>query len=414
MAAEKSAEEGSHGDPSETRPKRRVWAKRLLLSAASLLLALGVLEWVLRVAWPVGGCVLGLHDRYLFAPIPDTQHIQFMSRNPLGRHIIVEVNSHGMLGPEPDPDRKRPRWMVFGDSFVFSENEPYPYTFSARLQHAWQDQVEVLCAGVTGYGPDQNLLRMQEFVPRYAPDGVIYVVCAYNDFGDPVRNHLFTLDEQGELVAQTVTPAEDEAAWFRRRLRESQMPGLQRLWINFWRVRAWPPPQRPDATQIADYLRAHREDYEAHKRRETVAYGMLRDVYDADVALRPQWPSSQYKERLYAALLQRIADQHREWNIPLVVVVVPGGVDLDPDSWLRVDPQRYPTYDPARLNRVASEGARQAGVPTLDLYPPFAEVADEIDLFEGPIDPHWNRQGMDLGAKLTAEFLREIGLSPVE
>lgn len=405
-----SADQGRAAEPRGGSGRGRGgWGKRLAVSAISATLALLAVEFGIRLFWPVGGCVLGLHETNLFAPIPDTQHIQFMSRNPLGRHIVVKVNGHGMLGPEPVAERDRPRWMVFGDSFVFSENEPYPYTFSARLAEHWGSDIEVLCAGVTGYGPDQNLLRMEALLPEYQPDRVIFVVCAYNDFGDPVRNHLFFLDEEQGLIRQEVQPAKEEADWFRRRLAESRKWGLQRLWINVNRVRGWPAPQRPDATQISDYLRAHKEDFQAHLHRETTAFGMLRDVYDADVALRPEWPSSQYKERMMGALLGEIQALHERLDIPLAVVVVPGGVDLDPDSWLKVDPKRYPTYDPARLNRVATEQSRAAGIPTLDLYPPFAEVADEQDLYEGPIDPHWNRGGMDLGAQFAVDFLRAQG-----
>ena len=389
------------------------WAKRFLVSFLSALLALGITEWVIQAYWPVGGCVLGLDEELLFAPIPDTEHIQFMTRQLGGRHVVVKVNSHGFLGPEPDPQRARPRWMVFGDSFVMSENEPYSRSYAAQLAEEWEQQIEVLCAGVTGYGPDQNFLRMQSLLPKYAPDGVILVICSYNDFGDPLRNHLMHFDDAGALVHRKATPAPAEADWFRERLAESHKRGLERLWINYQRLQRWPKPVRPDPTQISDYLRAHREDYEAHVLQgETVAHGMLRDVYDADLAIRPEWPSSQYKQRMMTAILREMQALHDRLGIPLTVVVVPGGIDMDPDSWLRIDTTRFPTYDRTRLCRVATQAAQEAGVRVLNLFEGFDAVAPTQDLYEGPIDPHWNRNGMRLGAELTAEFLAEQGLGP--
>ena len=403
----------AQGEPgtAQAHPRRSPWPKRLAILALSTLASLGIAEWVLRVYWPVGGCVLGLDDTYLFAPIPNTQHVQFMSRGIIGRQVVVRVNSHGLLGPEPDQERSRPRCIVFGDSFIMSENEPYRYGYSARLSEHWDAEVEVLNAGVTGYGPDQNLLRMRDLVPRYQPDLVIFVVCSYNDFGDPVRNHLMHFDDADQLVHKPATVSQSQQDWFGERLAESHKPGLVRLWINYKRVRGWGDPIERDPTIMSDYLRAHREDYRAHvEQGEMVSQALLRDVYDADVALRPEWPSSQYKVRMFRALMDAMREFHELHGIPLLIVIAPGGVDLDPDSILAVDTERYPTYERDRLCRTAAEQSEAVGLPTLNLYPEFERQRHAVDLFEGPVDPHWNRNGMDLGARLTVEFLREQGI----
>lgn len=71
---------------------------------ASLVLALAGVEWYLARIWPVGGCVLQLDDELLFTTIPGASHVQFMSPSLTGRSVVVRVNQHGMLGPEPqDP-----------------------------------------------------------------------------------------------------------------------------------------------------------------------------------------------------------------------------------------------------------------------------------------------------------------------
>ncbi|MCP5022502.1 MAG: hypothetical protein GY930_12105 [bacterium] len=382
------------------------WRKRICVATASLFAALLVAELLLRTVWPVGGCVLALHDRYLFAPIPNSAKVQFLQPSLTSLGVTVRVNGHGMRGPEPDSERGRPRIMVFGDSFVMSDNEPYAKTFSAQLAGQWQDRVEVLCAGVTGYGPDQTLLRMEDMLPKYKPDGVVLVFCSYNDLGDPVRNHLMHVNDRGGLTRIQASAHVSEVQWFERRLSESDAWGLARLWNTHSVIRNWTPVTRETTATMVDYLRSHREDYQAHALRgETIAISLLRDVYDADVALQPEWPSSIYKVRLMEAILKEIRTLCETHSVPLAAVVVPGGPDMDPESWLKVERRLYPSYKRNNLCNAISGASQRAGIETLNLFSIFDERAEQEDLFVGPVDPHWNANGMRLGAEACAEFL---------
>ncbi len=394
----------------ETNPARPggKWGKRLGVATISLLGALLVAELLLRSIWPVGGCILALDDHYLFTPIPDTAKVQFMEPSLTSLGIVVRVNGHGMLGPEPDASRGRPRVMVFGDSFVMSENEPYAKTFTAQLGEQWQDRIEVLCAGVTGYGPDQTLLRMEAMLPEYKPDGVVLVLCSYNDLGDPIRNHLMHLTASGGVKRSKATVRPSERQWFESRLEESGSWGLARLWSTHSEISSWAPASRESTASMVDYLRAHREDYQAHALHgETMAVSLLRDVYDADVALQPEWPSSIYKVKLMEAILKEIRALCEIHSIPLVAVVVPGGPDMDPESWLKIEQRLYPSYNRSNLCNAISGASQRAGIETLNLFPIFDERAEQEDLYVGPVDPHWNANGMRLGAEVCADFLNE-------
>jgi hypothetical protein len=294
--------------------------------------------------------------------------------------------------------------MVFGDSFVMAENVPYEETFGARLAARWGGEIEVLSSGVTGYGPDQTLMRMEQQIPLLKPDGVVLVFCSYNDLGDMLRNHLVGLDEQGELVRKQATASPDEVAWFEKHMRAAKKPGLVRVWETHKRLSRLGRPPKPDATLIADYLRAAREDYRAHvEQGETVAHGLLRDIYDADVAIHPDWPSSKYKVQLLPKVLEKIRDLCRSNGAELICVVVPGGIDMDPESWLTIDPVRYPTHRRDRLCKVFEEACQLVDVPVLNLFDTFDPVREQ-DLYVGALDAHWNAAGMDLGAKALVEF----------
>ncbi|MCA9003184.1 MAG: hypothetical protein KDB61_14770, partial [Planctomycetes bacterium] len=328
-----------HGESmGESGAKKRGWKGILGLILGGLVLALVGAELAIRAFWPVGQTILQPDPDLLFAPIPNSAHIQFMSEHVGGERVIVRLGEMGLRGPQPDPARARPRWVVYGDSFVMAENVPYEETFGARLAERMGGQVEVLSSGVTGYGPDQVLLRMEQQLPILKPDRVILVFCSYNDLGDMLRNHLVGLDDAGRLVRRHATASPDEVAWFERHMDAAKKPGLVRVWKTYKRLKRLGVPPRPDATQISDYLRAAREDYRAHvELGETVAHGLLRDVYDADVAIHPDWPSSQYKVRLLPKVLEAIRDLCKAQGVDLVCVIVPGGIDMDPDSWLKVD-----------------------------------------------------------------------------
>ncbi len=56
---------------------------------------------------------------------------------------------------------------------------------------------EVLNAGVVGWGPDQEYLRMQRELDRLKPTVVVLAIFADNDKGDLMRDRLFRLAPDG-------------------------------------------------------------------------------------------------------------------------------------------------------------------------------------------------------------------------
>jgi hypothetical protein len=87
------------------------------------------------------------------------------------------------------------RIMIFGDSAVVGRAVPQDHAIHAQLEKLLKMaglSAEVINAGVQGYSTDQALLRMQQLVPLYQPDVVIYGLCS-NDFGGNISREAYGL-----------------------------------------------------------------------------------------------------------------------------------------------------------------------------------------------------------------------------
>jgi len=101
--------------------------------------------------------------------------------------------------------------MVLGEIVDFED------TFAERLRHHLDEkgrEVETVNAGVTGYGPDQTLLRFSGEAEWLESDLVVLVLCTHNDLGDLVRNKLIRPEiEADEIEEKTALATEGLINW---------------------------------------------------------------------------------------------------------------------------------------------------------------------------------------------------------
>jgi hypothetical protein len=294
--------------------------------------------------------------------------------------------------------------VVYGDSFVEAEFSPREKTFVRRLGHhlsvACGRSVETVNAGVTGWGPDQVALRLQQDLGRLDPDLVVIALYAGNDLGDLVRNRLYRLDPRGTAVRSHVTLDREVSAAMDAAASDRGLLSLQvvaRL-LRAWRHLRFRP--EPITNPVEDSLELAREAYAAAITDDTpVVTDQMIDHYDADVAVAPEAPSASYKAALLAGVLSRIAAMLGNAETSGLVVVIPPAVDVCEEHSFQADLRRWPEYSRRRLSRWSAECARASGLPVVELFPHFAGPECR-DLYFRAGDNHWNDRGQERAASL--------------
>jgi len=387
--------------------------------------SLALLELFLRLFFPLYPSPYQPDEVLLVKIVPNSK--KAFTRLPIngGQRIVSQFNSHGFRGPELRPMDHLRRVIVYGDSNVEAEFSELPATFprqlESRLRRVLGPGVEVLNAGVAGYGPDQVSLRLAGDLADLKPALVVVVVFADNDFGDLIRNRIFRLNSQGEIEqrpAHLASNVNDE-------IRRAAYPtGIRRLQLEryarrlFWMMgERWASlPPGPSRELFNDYVNLSLElnfktfqEYMSDRAGEGPAADPFYDYYDADIALEPESPSARYKVALMEKVLIRLRDTTTRFGAELVLTILPSALDICDHYDFRVDTARYPQYDRMRLSGLLETLAARNDIPYLNLWPRFRETDANRYYFHGG-DNHWNDAGQAEAARLLAILIEDRGL----
>jgi len=179
--------------------RRKSLLLKIGLMTASTIFALGVLEAVLSLVyehrldlWQVSGIYQ-----------PDSELIYSLRPGAEGSWIEGEfaeesrINSLGLRGDElGEAGSFEKRILILGDSMTFghgvSHGEPYPSVLEDTFRTE-QREIEVVNAGVKGYGTDHSLLLFSKRLRSLQPDLVILAVYP-NDYWDNLNMPLMTVE----------------------------------------------------------------------------------------------------------------------------------------------------------------------------------------------------------------------------
>ena len=379
-------------------------AARLLVCVVTLVLLLGVFEFVSRRIFPVPG----YHAHARSIRIDPEFGFRFggsvalRNSDDLGT-FEYRLNSHGSRGPElPEPGapKSAQRILFLGDSFMnaWSVREERHMMSVVRDQLTSAGQpTESYCMSCDDYGTGQELLMLKRYGEQVDPDVIVLVTFPYNDVannslalagktavspGDYIRPYVRVADE-GEL---DVTYAHPIRAFFRRISR-----GFAHLERNVIAAETAPrkemsSPERLRAglapTEALEVFRGHEEGHPWE-----VAW---RETEDLLVAAREE------SERLGARLIVVV--------IPFMVQVQVAGPHALLETWPRkvLQAELGHVLDLNLPERRLANHLNEEGIEAVLLLDPLREASRE-DWRLYVQDGHLSWRGHEVAAGLLAE-----------
>lgn len=319
------------------------------------------------------------------------------------------------------------RIVVYGDSNIQARFSGAARTFSEQLSRYLHESgvldVEVINAGIVGFGPDQILIRLTKEVDKYKPDLVIFHVFADNDFGDIIRNRLFSLDENGNLTSTEYIKTIDEhllaSESKKQKIFISQLlvlRALKKATSSLLKLKASTesnstnkqldsPSEQSKENQVNRLLKRVEAEYLVYKNSRPRKFSHFADHYDIDVALYPDKESSKIKVRLMDEVLNEANNLANAKGVKLLVLIQPSVIDLTRDNVLLGYEylQQYSNYKRTNLTGAIEKICVSRNIHSVNLIKVFIENNPE-DLFFRR-DDHWTDRGQQLAAKEIAQYI---------
>jgi len=319
---------------------------------------------------------LEIHPTRVFGLIPSTTtHLRYNDYD-----YIIRTNSFGLASPEIPAARRSAntfRVLTMGDAFTMPEAMSYEQSYPALLQTALARclaprPVEVINAGVTGYGPLEEIAQFRELGPLFTPDVVVHEFFV-NDWQD------ITIGAEQRRRGIGLTPSGGSVRGiFRDR---SHLLANIRWWYEAGvaAVTGKPSPDQTWKLMLPYYARGQNSLYDT-----------------ANVARMTRF-------------MTEFRDEAKHVNARLIVFYTPGGVTvLPPDQIAYLPRSGIPLSDPAHY----------------DLQRPYATlegITDSVGVsmvdLTGPLksDPratyysnawHWTPEGQRMAAATMLQTLR--------
>jgi hypothetical protein len=364
----------------------RSWPLNVLLGLGALVLALALAELGVRLGspQPTG---LSHQDRYGLA-----LHYPRMTRFLPQYGHEVSFNSTGMRDHEHTVEKPQGtfRILLLGDSFMEALQVPADSMLATLMERdlssATGRTVEVINAGVSGWGTNDELRYLTRYGLDYNPDLVVVAMTLHNDISDNLRREWYTL-EDGSLVDREPPPK----TWLQFKIIQLKAFLATRFQLyQLWRrVR-----HSGEMKQVANALNSHVVELFQEPRPSTIAQGMS----------------------LTGRLLAAIRDTSRAAGARMAVILLPLRYQITDATFANfvkqaeVASDQMAIYQPQAMIRSITDSLQ---IPVVDLLPGFRAWATAG---KGALyvewDGHWNGAGHRLAADQVNNELRAAGLVP--
>lgn len=348
--------------------RRRRYIKRLVLVGLSAVLTLALLEVAIRgVGALVFPRMMRLDDRLGWR---HKRNMQRVFTNEDGERHLVKQNGAGLRGPWGDgpAERGKRRILVLGDSFTEAVHVADGQTFTTRLEQLFPG-IEVLNAGVGGYGTVQEYLYLLEEGLGYRPD-LVLVMFYDNDLSDNCLSY---------------SPGFGPRPY--ARLDDGHVRIVETLEYDDFLKFTIPVPFRIFLHRHSDlyYLL---NSYVYHR----LFAGRVRAMAQADMART----KSCGKDEIFHGLIQKIATTLKPQGIGLVLVLIPARESVLGHA--------------STAHEAILAFCRRAGIDCLSLIPAsLRATASSVRLYFSE-DIHWTKDGHRVAAEEIARHLTASGV----
>ncbi|UCG52056.1 MAG: SGNH/GDSL hydrolase family protein [Candidatus Latescibacterota bacterium] len=379
------------------------FAKNLGLSIGTLVLLFAVSELVLRAVYhPENLCNIVRFDERLGWSLKPNSVLR--SVDP-GRDLdyLVHINALGMRDREisttKSPGTKR--ILITGDSIVFGTGVDAEWRLSDFVGRALEENIEVLNAGVCGWGNDQELLYYRTVARGMEPDIVVVVLTMANDVVNNMIDHLFLGSApkprfvlHGDSLVLAEEKLKEPKPRFGHRVRKVLRNSRALLFTK----------RRIDALR---YSRRVKEEQRSILGFEKA--GLARNYSHWSVYEKTYAPRLEEAWLLTEAIFSCFAQLCREDGVELIVFAFPLKLEVD-DDWraqlhhqYKIDSNLFDFQKPYR--RFASFCERE----NIEFHYPletFRAVSKTKALYFEK-DTHPNKHGHALAARVLLDILRE-------
>ncbi len=386
----------------------REWLAGAILAACGVLFAIGLLEAAVRWMHLVP-------DRF-WEPDPVLGVRLIPGRSGWwtqeDREFLVPVHINQEGARDVEHQLAKPagtfRILVLGDSFVEAMHVPLEATFARQLEGRLNGRgggphIEVVAAGVSGYGTASELLYFERTGKRYQPDLVLLAFYPGND----VKNNSPTLEDTFKPVYASDGTLEKVVGEARD---HHSSPWLPRLYSYLY-VRQMVLLRHP---QFAESLMDH-----GLLRGEAIRTVPQRDGVPVDYGvyatpLLPEWQEAwAHTERLLGELQSAATAS----GASFAIAILSTRDQIYPESWRQIvaahPHMQGRTWDLDAPQHHVEAWCAQHAVPCVALGPTFATVAARGgEPLHYPHEGHWTAAGHRLAAETLEQFLETHRLVP--
>ena len=336
---------------------------------------------------------------------------EFVNSEINGANVITwKTNSLGYRGEELS-EKDSYRIVVYGDSNVQARFSEIENTFPKKLEQFLENEindVEVINGGLVGAGPDQSVLRFVKDADVIKPDMVVLHIFADNDYGDVVRNRLFELDDNDQLIRSEHPVSRDQQI-------SRKETGIVNYLNSLLLTRAVAMLLSEDESELSrdervDVMLEKLEsessiEYSVYENRAARVASHFADHYDFDVATEPGGDAAKTKIMLMGKVLELAKLEASKRDVQLIVMVQPAVFDVSVDNAVlnQKDLERYEGYHYTNLTDPIKDICDRIELQCVHLIDEFVKHDPETLYLKE--DNHWSDKGQELSARVASKYI---------